>query len=294
MKDQKTTEKSVESPFRNMGIGDLIKPSVTFARKFRWTLESEGLPEYYVKKLNIDYFNKTLKFEYYDVCDSEGGGFHIFNWLENMKNYASDRMMFRLYDGCGYEMFKVDFSSLTLLEHHADYDYELSEISTQVVALKYGHHQFECSYGNLRKTRWGASFEGCPDEIHVVLDKRPNVRIKEQELPFLNTKTWIPGTAQWENVIFTLADPRKADKRIYAKLLSFGKPMNVTLTYYENNIMLESWNLKDAWVRNMDSGKYRFDLQYSTVEYKSYVMPKIKGDNHEIPPAASPRKSKKR
>jgi hypothetical protein len=131
---------------RSMGIGRKGDPCITFARKFRWTLASEGLPEHFFNKVKIDYKNKTIDFDYLDVTDGKEG-FHAHAWADNLDNRPQTTLTLKTYDGCGRTLYTVVFKQLRLLGFKADFDYAVSDPSESKISVAYNtlirevHHE---------------------------------------------------------------------------------------------------------------------------------------------------------
>ena len=122
---------------RSMGLGRIASPTITFARKFRFTLEGTGLPEYFVKKAYVDYFYKVLSFAYLDVHDGDES-FSALKWARNLEDNHKDSILtLTTYDGCGATLYKVTFKDLRLIDHTSDFDYESSDPSAQNIAVKF-------------------------------------------------------------------------------------------------------------------------------------------------------------
>lgn len=121
---------------KDMGMGELGKPSLIFARKFRWTLEGQNLPQHFFKAVKIDYKNKKIDFEYYDVKDGKIG-FHAHDWAEQLSKLPEETLLLKTYDGCGNCLYAIEFLNLKLLEHKNDFDYAVSDPSESKISVSY-------------------------------------------------------------------------------------------------------------------------------------------------------------
>lgn len=65
------------------------------------------------------------------------------------------------------------------------------------------------SYEPLRKNRWLLRFPADLgiQEWWIQSAKRPAIKQKETEIPFLNTSTWVIGRYTWDSMQVTLFDP---------------------------------------------------------------------------------------
>lgn len=130
----------IPSETKNMGIGKLVDKETMFARKFRWTLGSQHLPEDYIKRVSFDYVNQQITFEYYDVKTKEGG-FDALLWAWQLKgNYKeaeTEELVFITYDGCGNPLYSTKFRNLRLDNHTSDFDYASNDMATQIITVHY-------------------------------------------------------------------------------------------------------------------------------------------------------------
>lgn len=134
------SNKTIEA-YRNMGLGKLISPNVSFMRSFRWLLFSTRLPYWFNKSIKIDYVNKTLTITFIDVIDSNDvtiTGMHGYYWADQLANYPDEILTFITLDGCGVELSQTNFSGLTVLEHETNtYDYSISDVATRKIVLSF-------------------------------------------------------------------------------------------------------------------------------------------------------------
>lgn len=137
-----------------MGIGSIGGCNVTFGRMFRFTLEANNLPKHFVKSVNVDYHNKTIKF----VCmDAQIGdeGFHGLVWAYRLskKLLLEETLTLTAYDGCGTTLYEVKFFDLSLAGHTSEFDYMPSDESTQTVTVKFKEYGLDlpnCKVADLK------------------------------------------------------------------------------------------------------------------------------------------------
>lgn len=264
-----------EAKNRNMGLGVLGDPSITFVRKFRWTMQGLGLPEHFMKKVAFDFAAKTINLEAYEIVLSNAEDIDIQRWLES--NLNREELFFTTYDGCGTPLYQYVFSDLTLLSDKADFDYASSEESTRKVSLKYENCERRYLAGPKKEPLvikkgydWTLNLEGSNAEYEVKVAQRPQLEIEETEINFLASKMWIPGKATWEDMTFSL--DRQHDMK-FLTLLIEDKAPTLHLNLYSRGVRqkLETWVLKNCRVQrlNQDDDKYIVTVRYNSVEYKN-------------------------
>lgn len=137
-----------------------------------------------------------------------------------------------------------------------------------------------------RKFRWTMSmvWNTQPiDEYFVKVASRPSLSVEEQEINFLNGKTWIPGKGSWETMEITFYDVGGAAgtsmSTLYSWLSSvynFSDPIGLsqssssrgygaegTLRLYDGcGVIMEKWSLGNMWPTAVNFG----DLDYSNNE----------------------------
>jgi hypothetical protein len=154
-----------------------------------------------------------------------------------------------------------------------------------------------------RKFRWTFALDVCGGkkvpEWFVKSGARPNLEIEEQEINFLNAKTWIPGKGTWQTINIVYYDVIAAGEDAVSALLSwlasvydFTNPEQLnmgattqdysgtgTLTLYDGcGSPMEIWTLKDAWPTGVDFGELDMSsseectisltLRYTKVKYQ--------------------------
>lgn len=152
-----------------------------------------------------------------------------------------------------------------------------------------------------RKFRWTFRIEEVcggrtVPEFYVKLASRPNITIDEQEINFLNGKTWIPGKGTWETITVTYYDVATADNKVLwdwlASVYDFTNPVTLfqgshrqdysgraVLTLFDGcGNPIEVWTLDDVWPQainwqeldysNSEEVNVELTLRYSEVAYQ--------------------------
>jgi len=156
-----------------------------------------------------------------------------------------------------------------------------------------------------RKFRWTfevqRSCHGSQQNIpanFVKLASRPNLEIEEQELNYLNAKTWIPGKASWQTISVTYYDvASQANLNLWnwlASVYNFGNivtlemgsqrqdyaGVGLLIMYDGCGTPLEQWTLTDLWPTGINFGELDYasseeatielTLRYSNAQYQSF------------------------
>ena len=130
-------------PPRNMGLGELGRPDLTFARSFRFTLESKLVShlESFVKVVKPKFVDKTLYFEVYEVSVKYDGVVfceQVYDWVNSMYKETDEELTLTTYDGCGNSLYEFKFYGLKTIKHDFnDFDYSSSDVLMQKVLLSY-------------------------------------------------------------------------------------------------------------------------------------------------------------
>ena len=268
--DQCTKTTPVSRP---MGMGKLGDPTLVFVRKFRWTLEGKDLDEGIVKSIKFDFKAKTISFKAMEVAES-GKDINIHAWLEN--DLSKEKLIFTTYDGCGTPLYTQTFSYFELLSDSADFDYASSEESYRNIVLKYRHCD-RARHGikkpePYRKKRfdWELSIDK-NEAFKVKVNNRPNLKVEETEINFLNGKMWIPGKASWESI--SVEVEKDYLKNISSVINGTFKSVDLTLKDM-TGVALETWTLNDFTLNSLqydkDTEKFYVTLKYVGAMYKSH------------------------
>jgi hypothetical protein len=103
-----------------MGIGalaDSLQYNI-FVRKFRWTFEAPGLPEFMVS--TVDFIQDTVEIGCYEVFDSNKR-IVVLDWLA--KNDFTGPFVFTTFDGCGSPLYRYILSDIQYLGDSATFNY---------------------------------------------------------------------------------------------------------------------------------------------------------------------------
>lgn len=112
-----------------------------FARKFRWTLEGDHLPNICIKKISdLDYINRQISFEAYEIIVD--GKNPAAKWMEEMlaNRLPKETLCLKTYDGFGNTLDAINFEGLTLVSAKSDFDYESSDATTIRFTLGFSKH----------------------------------------------------------------------------------------------------------------------------------------------------------
>ena len=129
-----------------MGIGPLGAPGVKFVRKFRWILESTGLPEHLVSDVKIQFHKKMIIANCYEVMETQHeediGKIRIQDWVEDP--YLKDKtLVLTTYDGCGDPIYQYKFKKIELKEDNMDLSYSSSDCSMRELHIHFGTYTRE-------------------------------------------------------------------------------------------------------------------------------------------------------
>lgn len=144
----------------------------------------------------------------------------------------------------------------------------------------------------------------------VKVASRPSLGIEEQEINFLNAKTWIPGKAAWETMTVTYIDVSSFEMSPLfswlASVYNFTDPIQLEMGSQRQDytatavlklwdgcgFLLETWTLKDVWPTAINFGDLDYSssedvtieltMRYSDVQYEPSCVP------FEITPCCTP------
>jgi hypothetical protein len=117
----------------SMGIGKLADRNNEFVRKFRWTLEGNGLESDFIKKVKFSFDLKRIYIEAYEIL--RNNRIAIDEWSE--RNLSNESLLFTTYDGYGNAIYSYKLNGLKLYSSESDFDYSNSDISTKNVTVLY-------------------------------------------------------------------------------------------------------------------------------------------------------------
>ena len=259
-----------------MGIGKLGDPSVIFVRQFRWTLESDSLEPDWNKSIDIDYQNKLIKFEAYEVFVD--GTVPILAWCDHMmeKHRNVECLFLSTFDGCGELLYQCNFFNVKIVSQNSSFNYESSKESVQQITVSYESMKRKYPKNgelkSLATSTWNMHIEDINSNVLckptvIKLDKRPELQIEETEINYLNAKTWVPGKAHWHPCTVTIDND---DKELFEiLLLTSNKEHTVVLTLSLDEKPAESWRLKKFFVQaHKDLGtRFETELRFNEVGY---------------------------
>ena len=262
-----------ETDSRSMAAPPIGREYV-FARKFRWILEAEGLPEFLAKSTEINHTKNgghinVVLYEAFGCKEAEETRQWIDSWYKETKPYPWREFKIHAYDGCGQRLYTESFHGLQLNSENYDYDYGNSDCAVRKLSFSYRRRsRHEANQEPLekrpkgevtgiktdrKKPKWlfeiqPKEYEGpisfCFDALDI--PKRPSLDFDEVELPFLNSRTWLPGQAHW-NTIDIVVNP-KVEKSVM-ETLDPNKDYRMKLRYFDaDGEPMESWSLEPVWL----------------------------------------------
>ncbi len=163
---------------QDMGLGELEKSSLVFARKFRFNLAGDHLDSIFTSAVEVDYTDKLITIKLMELVDISVDKTAIVahQWADAMeqKAYPEEVLTLTTYDGCGNELYRNTFHQLTLIGRKNKYDYKDNEVCETELVISY-------RYRNYERGR---------NETHKCMEN-PNID-RTTEINHLNAKTWIP------------------------------------------------------------------------------------------------------
>lgn len=141
--DYKEKNKPFTPPCRSMGIGELGRQDLTFARSFRFLLSSKLVKplENFIKFVKPNFIDKTLYFEVYEVIIKYDGIVfceQVYDWVNSMYNEIDEELTLTTFDGCGVPLYEFKFYGLKTKQHDfSDFDYSVSDVLCQKILLSY-------------------------------------------------------------------------------------------------------------------------------------------------------------
>jgi hypothetical protein len=247
--------------------------SYIFCRQFRFTLEGFGLPKHFIKKAHLDLVKKELSFDVYQICGESG--LPADKWLRNT-TWADGELTLTTYDGCGEPLYEVIMSQLILKEHTVDFDYSTSAECCDHLRVGFSKFQKTYLYKPVKskknwpgKSEWWLAIKddnGTVLERQISLDQRPNIDIEEVEMNFLNSKTWVPGKASWDD--FTIRMTKDDD---IETLLHKNEGFDILLRN-EKGEVAERWSLKKPLIAHRQEFK-----EHATYTFK---LTEVSYENH--------------
>lgn len=265
----------VSEQSRNMGLGKLAEPQTLFVRNFRWTLESDGLPEYCLRSVSFDFKWKTVDLSMMEVVFENSNDIDVMAWLE--RDHSKDIMTFTTYDGCGKAVYEYKIKGLQVVSDNIKFDYSSSDTANRQVKLKYDSIERNYLYKKQPVKKgfdWTLGFPHRSQLFEVKVKKRPQLNVEETEMNFLSSKQWIPGKAEWESMFFVM--DKQAMKAVMAGLFH-GERGELQLKLWQRGMdrkPLETWHLNGVRIDStklLDDETYQVEVSYKSVQYISEV-----------------------
>lgn len=132
------------------------------------------------------------------------------------------------------------------------------------------------NYEPLRKNRWLFRF---PSDLGIMewwlsQASRPNIEQTEQEIPFLNTSTWVIGRYKWQQINCTFRDPIGPSAsqaimewvRLHSESVTgrqgyaAGYKRDVELEMLDpTGVVVQKWILKNCMLTNVNFGELDYN-----------------------------------
>jgi len=254
--------------------------SLTFSRRFRWTMESQSLPCDFFKTVEFDYAKRQVKFKYYDVIH-ENKGFHAFIWADLLGKHRlpGEALTFIAYDGCGNVLYKQVFEGLELLEHTSNmFDYESSDAADQTIKVSYRNVNIETLIGTNKVTNNNTKIHFEDKNGVKITGQAPAYMnklkgdVEEVKFCHLNATTFVPGKLNWEKAIISTESVEI--RRHVASMMAGGLKCSVAvITEFEQDVAIEQWKLINAWPTSVDFNEKNseFGLRFSELTYENLI-----------------------
>jgi hypothetical protein len=255
---------------------------VVMSRRFRWTLGSQNLREHFNKTLIIDYVNKVLHIQAYDVV-TPPSDMSALVWGEHLrrKDLPAEELVFENYDGCGNSLSKTYFTGLSLQAMTTAYDYADSEPVVIAMSVKYEDCIMASPHSPYPITRWSMKVgtgKEQTDSIPVQFRTRPTLTIEKTEVNFLNGNIGIPGKGKWDEfeLLVILEDHQD---RNWLNLVAEQKLFDLEIQSHSLTTPTERWTIKNAWARQAEFGErdIRLTLRLGSVLYHADQLPPPSG-----------------
>jgi hypothetical protein len=267
---------------------DVSFTNIVFNRKYRWTLESKGLPSIFMKNVQIDYCDKTLSFEYYDVHSEHSGVLQGMLWANQLQSgaWGDEILTLTEYDGSGNATHSIEFKGLILMRHTTELDYDSNEASTRkitvgfkdfeiVVKAKWTYQEAAIKPQAKPEIQWTMSVlfddQVVMGERSITMLNRPSIEI--EEIPN-GDNSWMPGPSRWNDLKLSL---EKSDKDDLWRLFCLQAENNrfvVALKGYIGLNLVETFTFRECRVTNqlnLDGKTIHLVLQLKGVKYDYFT-----------------------
>lgn len=141
-------------------------------------------------------------------------------------------------------------------------------------------------YEPKKENRWILRFPSSLglNEWYFLSSKRPQIKINEVEIPFLNTSTWVAGRFIWEAMDVELRDPIGPSAaqammewvRLHAESVTgrmgyaAGYKKDVEIEMLDpTGVVIEKWILQGTMITDADFGALKYDGNGELVKIKA-------------------------
>src|SRR6516162_5035734 len=114
----------------DMGLGELGRPELVFARRFRFIVNAEHLKGDFVHSIELDLKEKLIVINIYEIVE-DNDKINAHEWADNMQeeNYPGETLTLLVLDGAGSELYSRKFSRLKVVGRKNWFDYDKSDAS---------------------------------------------------------------------------------------------------------------------------------------------------------------------
>lgn len=122
----------------SMGLGQLASNEITFVRQFRFLFSFDHMGADFNYSINFDRVKKEIKIRNYEVARADGS-LPYQEWIDAMLNgdYPDETLTLTTYDGCGNEIYKRQFTGLSIKSCSSSFDMSDSEVSMPETCMTY-------------------------------------------------------------------------------------------------------------------------------------------------------------
>ncbi len=130
-----------------MGIGVLGDDKCVFARKYRWTFGSPGLPCNFMHDVSFDFVKKRIEMHVLEVVPPDSDKIPVHAWVDQVEK---EDLVFTAYDGCGRPIYRYTYSDILIIEDTSEFDYASSDVSTRRVVVSYGKQTYKSLFERVK------------------------------------------------------------------------------------------------------------------------------------------------
>jgi hypothetical protein len=272
--------KDAKEARKDMGMGPLGSPHTVFATQFRWTLDNKNMPiEHFMKAVAVDFANRILRVQSYEVIISGQNDVYIHRWLE--QDLSKEHLILTTYDGCGVPLYEYVFENLKIVADAVNFDYELSDVSIRHFSVSYESvkRNFLVKLVEPPKPKpslvWKLNMVGDPSScLYVVDTDRPTLDVEEVSVKHKEQSVIHPGKATWRHMKISLH--KQCDMGFLSELIKQNKSVKLALSLVNetSNEVLETWTLIECVLVSLitpeDANEmYEIKIRFGKVEYES-------------------------